>query len=329
MLLNSSTTGWQQYVGNFTSAGTVRFAIRYYTTNGGSTGSESDYVGLDYFEVIAGTVPPPPPVFFDNFDTYTVGNFVACSNPTNWTTWSNAPCGAEDALVSNEFAFSGTNSAKIITNDDLVKDFGTAYTSGKYKISFQAYIPATKAGYFNTLALFVPTGTSNWGVEVYFDAGGAGRVLGGSATAVTFTWPVATWFLVENIVDLDADQAQVLVNGILVHTWQWSLGSSGAGGPLSLDANDFFGATANDIMYMDDYALENLTVVPVELTSFSANTANGKINLNWTTATELNNQGFEIQRRIVEGQFNTIGYVAGNGTTSETKQYSYSDAAGW
>jgi hypothetical protein len=164
-------------------------------------------------------------------------------------------------------------------------------------------------------------------MECYFNTTGVCSLFVGSATANTsFTYPHDTWFTVENIVDLDIDQAQLIINGTLAATWQWSLGSSGAGGPLSLDANDFFGATANDIMYIDDYALENLTVVPVELTSFSANTVNDKINLNWTTATELNNQGFEIQRRTVEGQYNAIGYVAGNGTTSETKHYSFSDA---
>ena len=41
-------------------------------------------------------------------------------------------------------------------------------------------------------------------------------------------------------------------------------------------------------------------VVPVELTSFTA-TANGKeVTLNWSTATELNNQGFEVQRKFGE-----------------------------
>ena len=321
---NGSTAGWQQYVGNFPTAGTVRFAVRYYSTNGGVSGSQTDYVGLDYFEVVAGAAPSNN-VFFENFDSYTAGNLVACSNPTFWTTWSNAPCGAEDALVSSDFSYSAPNSAKILQNDDLVKDFGVAYTSGKYKVKFWVYIPAAKSGYFNTLQTFAG-GSSDWGVECYFDAGGTGRVNGGSATAVPFTWPVATWFLVENIVDLDADQAQMIINGVLVHTWQWTLGASGTGGPLTLDANDFFGATAADEMYIDDYALEDLNVVPVELSAFSANVNNSTVTLNWTTETELNNQGFEVQRRLVDGQFITIGHVEGFGTTTERKQYSFTDA---
>ena len=65
--------------------------------------------------------------------------------------------------------------------------------------------------------------------------------------------------------------------------------------------------------------------VPVELTSFTA-TSNGKeVILNWSTATELNNQGFEIERSEDNISFNTIGFVPGFGTTTEPKSYSYSD----
>jgi hypothetical protein len=268
---------------------------------------------------------PPPPVFFENFDSYTAGNLVACSNPTVWTTWSNAPCGPEDALVSNTFSFSSPNSAKILQNDDLVKDFGPAYTSGKYKISFRVYIPAAKAGYFNTLATFAG-GTSDWALEVYFDAGGAGRVNPNGPVPATFTWTAGQWNLVEHIVDLDNNLGEVKFNSVLIHSQQYTLGAYTTVVPLTLDANDFFGATANDEMYFDDYTLENLTVVPVELSAFTANVNNGNVVLNWTTETELNNQGFEIERRSSEGQFVTIGQVQGNGTTTERQQYSFTDA---
>ncbi|HEX7358112.1 MAG TPA: T9SS type A sorting domain-containing protein [Ignavibacteriaceae bacterium] len=285
--------------------------------------------GLNYNWNIRGVVedtPAPPPLFFENFDSYTAGNLVACSNPSVWTTWSNAPCGAEDAEVSSDFAHSGTNSAKIITNDDLVKKFGaTAFTTGKYKISFYMYIPATKAGYFNTLATFAGS-NSSWALEVYFDAGGAGRVNPNGQVPGTFSWTAGQWNLVEYIVDLNNDLGEFYFNGALVHTQQYTIGAYTTAVPLTLDANDFFGATASDIMYIDDYTLEDLTIVPVELSSFAANVNNGNVVLNWTTETELNNQGFEIQRRNADGQFITIGHVNGNGTTTERKQYSFTDA---
>jgi len=71
------------------------------------------------------------------------------------------------------------------------------------------------------------------------------------------------------------------------------------------------------------FALYGLTV-PVELTSFTATASENEVVLNWSTATETNNQGFEIQRSI-DGEFITIAFVEGFGTTTETKDYTYTD----
>ncbi len=66
-------------------------------------------------------------------------------------------------------------------------------------------------------------------------------------------------------------------------------------------------------------------IIPVELTSFTASIQGSGVVLNWSTATEINNQGFEIQRKSLNSEFQKIGYVSGFGTTTESKSYSYSD----
>jgi len=66
-------------------------------------------------------------------------------------------------------------------------------------------------------------------------------------------------------------------------------------------------------------------VVPVELTSFTADVSQGQVLLNWSTATELNNLGFEIQRSVAGNEFVTVGFVNGHGSTTEAKTYSYID----
>jgi hypothetical protein len=66
-------------------------------------------------------------------------------------------------------------------------------------------------------------------------------------------------------------------------------------------------------------------IVPVELTSFNADNTEGKVLLSWNTATEINNKGFEIERAGEDKQWASIGYVNGNGTTSEPQHYSYTD----
>lgn len=74
--------------------------------------------------------------------------------------------------------------------------------------------------------------------------------------------------------------------------------------------------------------------VPVELVSFSATIETNKVNLNWITATEVNNLGFEVERQVVSKQpvlgnenvtWEKIGFLKGYGTTSETQFYSFVD----
>jgi hypothetical protein len=70
--------------------------------------------------------------------------------------------------------------------------------------------------------------------------------------------------------------------------------------------------------------------LPVELTSLTADVAGKNIELNWKTATETNNYGFEIERAIDNGQltmksWSKIGFVEGNGTTNAPKSYSFVD----
>src|SRR5690606_38841399 len=67
-------------------------------------------------------------------------------------------------------------------------------------------------------------------------------------------------------------------------------------------------------------------VVPVELNSFTAASINGNVELNWSTATEKNNNIFEIERKTVGGEFVRIGHVKGAGTTSQEQHYSYVDS---
>ena len=79
----------------------------------------------------------------------------------------------------------------------------------------------------------------------------------------------------------------------------------------------------------------NFSFIPVELISFSAEVFNNNVTLSWITATELNNSGFEIQKKALSfGESATgglgeawekIGFIAGYGTSTEIHNYSFSD----
>jgi photosystem II stability/assembly factor-like uncharacterized protein len=66
--------------------------------------------------------------------------------------------------------------------------------------------------------------------------------------------------------------------------------------------------------------------IPVELISFNGVlTDEGNVNLRWSTGTEINNSGFEIERKTGTKEFDKIGFVPGFGTTTEPKNYSFKD----
>jgi hypothetical protein len=70
--------------------------------------------------------------------------------------------------------------------------------------------------------------------------------------------------------------------------------------------------------------------LPVELTSFTASVDGGKVKLNWVTATELNNYGFEIERsndnNNSSNTWKSIAFIKGTGTSNTIKTYSYIDS---
>ncbi|MDP2303721.1 MAG: T9SS type A sorting domain-containing protein [Ignavibacteria bacterium] len=73
---------------------------------------------------------------------------------------------------------------------------------------------------------------------------------------------------------------------------------------------------------------ELIDPVPVEFASFTSSLNGNVVTLNWTTASETNNAGFEIEKSsAVNGNFEKIGFVKGFGTTANVQTYSYSETA--
>ena len=67
------------------------------------------------------------------------------------------------------------------------------------------------------------------------------------------------------------------------------------------------------------------TQIPVELVSFTSAINKHSVSLNWMTATELNNSGFEIEKSTDKVNWNKLGFVNGNGTSTEIHNYSFVD----
>jgi len=70
---------------------------------------------------------------------------------------------------------------------------------------------------------------------------------------------------------------------------------------------------------------DNAGGIPAELVSFTAEFVESQVNLNWTTASELNNLGFEIERKSEADEWRIIGFAEGRGTSTEITNYSFTD----
>lgn len=92
---------------------------------------------------------------------------------------------------------------------------------------------------------------------------------------------------------------------------------------LSGKGNILFAGTEGDGVY------KRILPVPVELNSFTSSVNKNDVLLQWSTASETNNMGFEIERlqdKITKLQdWERIGFVEGKGTTTEQQLYSFTD----
>jgi hypothetical protein len=196
-------------------------------------------------------------VYEDDFEGYDVGDYIAVENPTWWETWSNNPGSAEDALITDVQANSGANSFEVVGSTDLILKLGDK-TTGLWEVSWNMYVPAGLAGYYNFQHFEAPG--VEWAVEVYFNADATAQ-LNANGENIPFTYTQDSWMQVVNMIDLDKDSAQVWIDGVMIHQWQWSTQASGGAGANQLGGVDFFaGAQGSDV---PDYFIDDVYVAQI------------------------------------------------------------------
>jgi hypothetical protein len=95
-----------------------------------------------------------------------------------------------------------------------------------------------------------------------------------------------------------------------------------------LKGPDWVRATRSNLNSFSDFTIakSNLGTLPVELISFNAVLQNEDVLLDWTTASEVNNSHFEIERSVNSNKdFSTLGFIPGNGNTNTENNYHFTD----
>ena len=205
-------------------------------------------------------------IISDNFDSYTAGNTVVSESTPLWDTWSGGGGTAEDPFITSAEFSSGPNSLNVYNSGagaylhDLILPFPTTYTTGTYEIKMKIKVPAGSGGYFNLGGAWATGGaTYEYGVDVFFNGDGSGNVA--LASTGVFQYNLDAWNDVSVMVDLDAGNADISINGANVYTHVWGA-ASGFG------AVDIFGFGYSDATNATEIG-SNFFVDDVELTDFT------------------------------------------------------------
>ena len=88
----------------------------------------------------------------------------------------------------------------------------------------------------------------------------------------------------------------------------------------------FSGSGASALKYSDNIHSGIDTPLPVALASFTGKIENKRdVTLNWKTSNEVNNAGFEIERKKSDDSWTKVGFIQGSGNSTTEKSYSYND----
>ena len=264
-------------------------------------GNDGDLIGLDGVSIEAGFEY----LYEDDFESFTVGTYLAETDQTGfWTTWSNDPGSAEDALITDAQSSSPTNSVIVEGITDLVLKLGNK-TSGSYMFNVEYFIPTNFGGYINLQHFEAPG--NEWAVEVYFGAADGnenGYMFAGDPAEIPFTFPHNEWFPISFMIDLDDDLAAAYIDGEMIAEWQFSLQAQGDPGTLQLGGvNLYAGAPTGDspMYYFDnveyivlDPGISN-AIIDVDPTSIFTTLEEGASTMEMFTIANLGQEDLEFE----------------------------------
>ena len=165
---------------------------------------------------------------YDNFDEYTAGSPLCVESEGLWTTIDDNPGGIRDAFISNEIAYSASNSVVFTRSSSNVLLPLNNVRSGSWELTFKMWVASGGNGNFSVSHEPV-NGQINTAFEATFTEAGRGILNAADAVTYDFTHPVGEWFDVKVVIRPEQNQARLLIDEIPIRigSWAWCLGSLG------------------------------------------------------------------------------------------------------
>ncbi|TNE73814.1 MAG: hypothetical protein EP333_06365, partial [Bacteroidetes bacterium] len=169
-------------------------------------------------------------IFTDDFESYTVGQYLGPQS-ADWTTWSNADGSAEDVLVSNANASSGSNSLYFSSSasgggpQDVVLPFDQVYSSGTFTFEANFFVESGKGAYFNMQGTL--TVAQIWALDCYMIQDGTLKLSNSGTPYLTANYPPATWFNMRIEMDLTSNIWELFIDNVSMGTFANPTGQIG------------------------------------------------------------------------------------------------------
>ena len=186
--------------------------------------------------------------FFDDFESYEVGAYLAASS-SDWITWSGNNNNDEDVKITDAAAYSGTNSIKFeaLTSNgptDIVKVYtGEKISSGVMSTKMAMLVETSAHFYFQGEAT-LGTLTS---MSAVFDEDGKCQIRTGDELVLSFDYPQDEWIIWELLVNFDANTWQLNLNGMCMGSFK--------NDKNSLASVNIF-PVLGDVFYLDDFGFD-------------------------------------------------------------------------
>ncbi|MCP4439955.1 MAG: T9SS type A sorting domain-containing protein [Aureispira sp.] len=269
-----------------------------------------------------------PRLRVDNGQRLVLLSPVTVSTQVDLMTNGNIELGANDLTINPGGTIVNYNAANfVVTNGTGSLKQEVAGANVVFPVGETIYNPATlnNAGTTDNISVRVvdqvQTGYPVGGVEIEGVVGKAWfieeDITGGSDVTLTLQWDTG-----DELPNFDRT-----VSGI--SHWTTSVWDRS---PTWTNATNVGGTswtqTRTGITYFSPFAVEDIQQdLPVELLDFTAKRVNAdEVQLDWSTATEINNKGFEVQRMLAnELEFETFAWVDGAGTTTDIQNYDLLD----
>ena len=294
--------------------------------------------------------------------SYTAGDTLASVSPSKgWLISSggttNYLTAVSPGLTYPGYSGSGIGNATSLTTSgqDIYKDASTSLTSGNAYATFMLNVSAAQAAGDYVFSMLPNTSTSAFFARFFiklsptgFFRVGISKSSVGALEAATYsndsfffnyTYLAVIKYQFNAGTNDDSVKVFMLSAGIPAtepaNATVQNLGAIGAGnadatslGRLLLRQGTASNAPTLKVDGIKFASSWSSTALPVQFKSFTASKLDNVVNLKWSTATESNNKGFELQRSVNGAKYQAVAFIKGAGNSNIIKSYSYTDMPG-